>query len=87
MVGMTTAQADHGTDPCKREDRLGERACIEGDLRPTMASHGAPAQVFGYRTKAIRDMRPGFDLSSSRTFPDFAKVENVKRMVRAATGE
>jgi hypothetical protein len=89
MVGMKTAQADHGTDLYKLKERFGDRACIQGDLPPAMPFHGTPDEVCKLPHQTDQRHEAGSRLvpSSSRTIPDIARLENVKGINCAATGE
>jgi hypothetical protein len=85
--GTIIFEGDSGTDLRRLREHLGDRVCIKGDVPPALLSHGTPDQVYDYSTKLIKDMGEGFILSSGCAIPDIAKIENVKAMISAATGE
>jgi uroporphyrinogen-III decarboxylase len=60
--------------------------CIKGDVQAAKLALGNPDEIYNYCTKLIKDMGPGFILSSGCSVPPNAKVENVKAMIAAANG-
>lgn len=85
--GTCIFEGDSGTDLRKVKERLGDHICLKGDVPPATLSHGTPDEVYDYSTKLIKDLGEGFILSSGCAIPDIAKIDNVKAMISAATGE
>jgi len=79
-------ETDGYTDLYKVKEVLGDMMARKGDVNPTMLALGTPDQVYNYCTNLIKDMGPGFILSSGCSIPFNAKFENVKAMVAAAAG-
>lgn len=85
--GKVVFETDGATDIYKIKKVLGDRMCIKGDVPAALLTVGNPDEVYNYCTKLIRDMGPGFILSTGCTVPPNAKVENMKAMVAAASGK
>ncbi|MCL6477879.1 MAG: uroporphyrinogen-III decarboxylase [Peptococcaceae bacterium] len=85
--GRCVFETDGVTDIYKIKEVLGDRMCIKGDVPAAMLTLGTPDDVYNYCTKLIKDMGPGFILSSGCAVPVNAKVENVKAMIAAASGK
>jgi uroporphyrinogen-III decarboxylase len=85
--GRCIFETDGVTDIYKVKKVLGDRMCIKGDVSAVKLTLGTPEEVYNYSTQLIRDMGPGFILSSGCSIPPNAKVENVKAMISAATGK
>jgi hypothetical protein len=79
-------ESDGVTNIYKIKEILGDHMCIKGDVASTMSTLGTPDDVYNYCTKIIRDMGPGFILSTGCSAPPDAKIENIKAMVAAAGG-
>jgi uroporphyrinogen-III decarboxylase len=78
---------DGTTDIFKAKEVLGDHMCIMGDVPAAMFSTGTPDKVYAYSSQLIREIGPqGFILHSGCDIPANAKLENVKAMVAAATG-
>jgi len=84
--GKCVFETDGVTDIYKIKEVLGDQMCIKGDVPAAMLAIGTPDEVYNYCTKLIRDMGPGFILSSGCALPANAKVENVKAMIAAVHG-
>lgn len=85
--GRCIFETDSVTDIYKIKEVLGDHMAIKGDVPAVMTTLGTPDDVYNYSAKLIKDMGPGFILSSGCSLPPNAKVENVKAMVSAATGK
>jgi len=55
-----------------------------GDVGAAMLSLGTPDEVYNYSKKLIKDMGPGFILSTGCSAPPNAKIENVKALIAVA---
>lgn len=84
--GACIFESDHGTDIYKIKAHLGSQCCIKGDVPAALLSSGTPDEVYKYSEALIKDMGDGFILSSGCSVPENAKVENVRAMIAAATG-
>jgi len=82
--GKCVFQTDGVTNIYKIKEKLGDRMCIMGDVGAVMLSLGTPDDVYNYSKKLIKDMGPGFILSTGCSAPPNAKVENVQAMIAAA---
>jgi len=82
--GKCVFETDGVTDIYKIKKVLGDRMCIKGDVGAAKLSLGTPDEVYNYSVQLIRDMGPGFILSTGCSAPPDAKVENIKAMVAAA---
>ncbi|SMC80652.1 uroporphyrinogen decarboxylase family protein [Sporomusa malonica] len=85
--GRCVFETDGATDIYKIRDVLGGRMCIKGDVPAAKLSLGTPDEIYNYSSQLIKDMGPGFILSTGCSVPSNAKVENVKAMIAAATGK
>lgn len=85
--GRCVFETDGATDLYRVKEVLGDRMCLKGDVSAAMLTLGTPDDVYNYSTKLIKDMGPGFILSSGCAIPVNAKVENVKAMISAASGK
>jgi uroporphyrinogen-III decarboxylase len=85
--GTCVFACDHSTDIYKLKEVLGDRMCIKGDVPSPMLAFGTPEDVYSYCTKLVRDMGNGFILAPACTIPANAKIENIKAMLQAASGE
>ncbi|WP_371377653.1 uroporphyrinogen decarboxylase family protein [Sporomusa aerivorans] len=85
--GKCVFDTDSVTDIYKIKKVLGDHMCIKGDVPAAVLTMGTPDEVYDYCTKLIRDMGPGFILSSGCYVPPNARVENVKAMISAASGK
>ncbi|WP_094603112.1 hypothetical protein SPSIL_051960 [Sporomusa silvacetica DSM 10669] len=85
--GTCVFETDSATDIYKIKEVLGDRMCIKGDVPAALFTLGTPDEVYNYSMRLIKDMGPGFILSSGCGVPPNAKVENVKAMISAATGQ
>ncbi|MDF2569925.1 MAG: methylcobalamin:coenzyme methyltransferase [Sporomusa sp.] len=85
--GRCVFETDGATDIYKIKEVLGDHMCIKGDVPAAKLSLGTPDEVYNYSSKLIKDMGPGFILSSGCSVPINAKVENVKAMILAAIGK
>ncbi|WP_425058984.1 hypothetical protein SCACP_36350 [Sporomusa carbonis] len=85
--GKCVFETDGATDIYKVKEVVGDRMCIKGDVPAVKLSLGTPDEVYNYCTRLIKDMGPGFILSSGCSIPPNAKVENVKAMISAVTGK
>jgi uroporphyrinogen-III decarboxylase len=66
---------------------LGDHMCINGDVPATMLTLATPDEVFNYSRRLIREIGPtGFILGQGCDIPPNAKLENVKAMIAAASG-
>jgi len=84
--GRCVFETDGATDIYKIKEVLGGRMCIKGDVGAAKMSIGTPDDVYNYSSKLIKDMGPGFILSTGCSVPANAKVENIKAMIAAAKG-
>ena len=84
--GTCVFETDGMTDIYKIKDKLGSIMCIKGDVPAGKLVLASPDEVYDYSSRLIRDMGPGFILSSGCTLPPNATEENVKAMISAATG-
>ncbi len=86
--GKCIMATDGQTDLFKAKELLGDHMCLMGDVPATMLSMGSPDAVHEYCTKLIETLGPeGFILHSGCDIPVNAKLDNVRAMVAAATGE
>jgi uroporphyrinogen-III decarboxylase len=86
--GRCVLATDGATDLLKAKEILGDHMCLMGDVPATMLSLGSPGEVYEYSSKLIRQLGPeGFILQSGCDIPLNAKLENVRAMVAAATGQ
>lgn len=85
--GKIVFETDGTTDIYKIKEKLGDRACIKGDVQAAKLVLSTPDEIYDYCTNLIKDMGRGFILSSGCSIPPNAKVENVKAMISAATGK
>ncbi|HEY3425161.1 MAG TPA: uroporphyrinogen decarboxylase family protein [Negativicutes bacterium] len=85
--GKVIIETDGSTDIYKIKKVLGNQFCIKGDVSAALMTLGTPDEVYDYATKLIKDMGPGFILSSGCTLPPNAERENVKALIAAATGK
>lgn len=81
--GKCVFETDGVTDIYKIKEVLGDIMCIKGDVPAALLALGTPDKVYDYCTKLIRDMGPGFILSSGCALPANAKLENVEAMIAA----
>lgn len=84
--GKCVFETDSSTDIYKVKEVLGGHMCIKGDVPAQKLALGTPDEVYDYCTRLIKDMGTGFILSSGCSIPPNAKVENVKAMIAAVTG-
>ena len=85
--GRCIMALDGETDIFKAKETLDGHMCLMGDVPATMLYLGQPEEVYDYSSRLIRELGPrGFILQSGCDIPANAKPENVKAMVRAATG-
>ncbi|MHB8132439.1 MAG: uroporphyrinogen decarboxylase family protein [Mobilitalea sp.] len=78
---------DGSTDLFNARQILGDHICLMGDVPAAMLSIGTPDEVYKYSRKLIDELGPtGFILHSGCDVPVDAKLENVKAMVAAASG-
>ncbi|ADK15178.1 MULTISPECIES: uroporphyrinogen decarboxylase family protein [Clostridium] len=85
--GTCVFETDGTTDIYKIKEKLGDRMCIKGDVQASKFALGTPDEVYDYSSHLIKDMGPGFILSSGCDIPANAKIENVKAMISAAAGK
>ncbi|MEL7654916.1 MAG: uroporphyrinogen decarboxylase family protein [Bacillota bacterium] len=85
--GTCVFETDGMTDIYKIKEKLGSIMCIKGDVPAGKLVLASPDDVYDYSCRLIRDMGPGFILSSGCTMPPNAKEENVRAMISAATGK
>ncbi|MCP4021842.1 MAG: hypothetical protein GY729_08370 [Desulfobacteraceae bacterium] len=79
---------DGDTNIFRAKEILDDHACIMGDVPASLLAFGVEDEVYGYCTNLINNLGPnGFILQSGCDIPANAKLENVKAMVAAATGE
>lgn len=85
--GNCILATDGHTDLFKAKELLGDHMCLMGDVPAAMFSMSSPEAVYKYCTKLVRELGPeGFILHSGCDIPVNAKLENVRAMVSAATG-
>jgi hypothetical protein len=77
-------ETDGVTNIYKIKEVVGDMMCIKGDVGATKLVFGTPDEVYNYSSKLIKDIGPGFILSTGCSAPPDAKVENIKAMVAAA---
>ncbi|OAA82846.1 uroporphyrinogen decarboxylase family protein [Clostridium ljungdahlii] len=85
--GTCVFETDGTTDIYKIKEKLGDHMCIKGDVQASKFVLGTPDEVYNYSSRLIKDMGPGFILSSGCDIPANAKIENVKAMISAASGK
>lgn len=85
--GRCVFETDGATDIYKIKEVLGDRMCIKGDVPAALLSLGSADEVYNYSARLIKDMGPGFILSTGCSVPVNAKVENVKAVIAAASGK
>lgn len=85
--GKCIFETDSATDIYKVKEVLGDMMCIKGDVPAAKLALGTSDEVYNYSAQLVKDMGPGFILSSGCSIPPNAKVENVKAMISAATGK
>ncbi|BBB91103.1 MAG TPA: uroporphyrinogen decarboxylase family protein [Methylomusa anaerophila] len=85
--GKCIFETDGATDIYKVKEVIGDMMCIKGDVPAAKLALGTPDDVYNYSAGLVKDMGPGFILSSGCSIPPNAKVENVKAMIAAATGK
>lgn len=85
--GKCVLSLDGATDIYKAKELLGDHMCIMGDVPPAMLTLGTPDEVYNYSKKLMSDIGPtGFILAQGCDIPPDAKLENVRAMIAAATG-
>ncbi|MCR4437384.1 MAG: uroporphyrinogen decarboxylase family protein [Clostridiales bacterium] len=85
--GELVCELDSTTNIYKVKEKLGDIACVKGDVPPAMLALASVDEVYNYSTKLIKELGNGFILSSGCSVPPNAKVENVKAMIAAASGK
>ncbi|HWR45533.1 uroporphyrinogen decarboxylase family protein [Sporomusa sp.] len=85
--GKCVFETDNATDIYKIKEVIGDVMCIKGDVPAAKLALGTPDEVYNYSSQLVRDMGPGFILSSGCSIPPNAKVENIKALISAATGK
>ncbi|MCR4436366.1 MAG: uroporphyrinogen decarboxylase family protein [Clostridiales bacterium] len=85
--GTCVFETDGTTDIYKVKEVLGDKMCIKGDVQAAKLVLATAEDVYKYSCQLIKDMGPGFILSSGCSIPYNAKPENVKAMVAAASGK
>ncbi len=85
--GSCVIEVDGKTNLYKVKEKLGDRFCMKGDVPASLLTLGTPEDVYNYSAKLIKDLGPGFILSSGCTTPPDAKVNNVAAMIAAGKGE
>jgi len=86
--GRCVMSLDGETDIFKAKEVLGDHLCLMGDVPASLLYLGEPEEVHAYSTRLIRELGPeGFILHSGCDIPANAKLDNVRAMVAAATGE
>jgi uroporphyrinogen-III decarboxylase len=86
--GTVVFESDSGTNMAKLREKLGGHLAIKGDVPANLLVLGTPEQVHSYCRDLIdaSDGR-GLILSCGCSCPQNAKLENVRAMISAATGE
>ena len=82
--GKLVFECDGGTDIYKVKEVLGDRVCIKGDVPARMLVLGTPDEVYAYCRKLVKDLSPGFILSTGCSVPPNATLENMKALLAAA---
>jgi uroporphyrinogen-III decarboxylase len=86
--GRCILSTDGATNLLKAKEILGDHLCLMGDVPATKLCLGTPEEVYEYSRTLIKELGPeGFILHSGCDIPVNAKLENVRAMVSAATGE
>ena len=86
--GTVVFESDAGTKMSKIREKLGDRLAIKGDVPANLMVLGTPEQVHAYCRELIEasDGR-GLILGCGCSCPQNAKLENVRAMISAATGQ
>ena len=66
-----------------RQEVLGDRMCIKGDVPSPMLAFGTPDEVHAYCKALIADMGDGFILAPACTMPAERELENVMAMLES----
>lgn len=79
--GTIYMHMDERTDIFKAKEILGDRMCIQGNLKPSLFRLGTPAMIEKQTKEIIDGCAEGGGLFVGSEIPDDAKLENVKAMV------
>jgi uroporphyrinogen-III decarboxylase len=86
--GKCVFYPDGATNIFKIKEVLGDHMCINGDVPPSLLMLGTEDEVYKYSLRLIKEIGPtGFILGQGCDIPQAAKLENVKAMIAAATGQ